>query len=428
MKIQNILAREIFDSRGNPTVECDITIENVPYSTLTIPFRGMVPSGASTGKFEALELRDGDKTRMSGKGVLTAVSNINNKIKPEILSVDFNDYKHFDNFLIGLDGTDNKSKFGANAILSLSLAFYKAWSYLNYGSVFLSQGSDNLIIPVPMLNVINGGQHADNDVDFQEFMILPIGFSSLKEALSATHGVISNIKKDLKSKSLNTNLGDEGGFAPNLKSHLDVLDLICESIEKAGYKLNDHFKISLDSASSEFYSDNIYNFEGNKYSTDEMINVYENICNKYPIFSIEDALNEEDYDGWTEITKKLGSKIRLVGDDLFVTNINKLKTGIDKKQANSILIKLNQIGTVTETLKAIDLASSNNFASIMSHRSGETEDSFISDLAVASSCPLIKTGSLARSDRVAKYNQLLRISENDKIKGYAGDLSEVFKN
>tara|TARA_Y100000768_G_C23982773_1_gene686849 strand:+ start:2026 stop:3312 length:1287 start_codon:yes stop_codon:yes gene_type:complete len=428
MKIQNILAREIFDSRGNPTVECDITIENVPYSTLTIPFRGMVPSGASTGKFEALELRDGDKTRMSGKGVLTAVSNINNKIKPEILSVDFNDYKHFDNFLIGLDGTDNKSKFGANAILSLSLAFYKAWSYLNYGSVFLSQGSDNLIIPVPMLNVINGGQHADNDVDFQEFMILPIGFSSLKEALSATHDVISNIKKDLKLKSLNTNLGDEGGFAPNLKSHLDVLDLICESIEKAGYKLNDHFKISLDSASSEFYSDNIYNFEGNKYSTDEMINVYENICNKYPIFSIEDALNEEDYDGWTEITKKLGSKIRLVGDDLFVTNINKLKTGIDKKQANSILIKLNQIGTVTETLKAIDLASSNNFASIMSHRSGETEDSFISDLAVASSCPLIKTGSLARSDRVAKYNQLLRISENDKIKGYAGDLSEVFKN
>ncbi len=423
MKIQNITAREIFDSRGNPTVECELIIENIPY-----PFRGMVPSGASTGKFEALELRDGDKSRMSGKGVLTAVSNVNNEIKPQILSKEFSDYKEFDKFLIDLDGTENKSKFGANAILSLSLAFYKAWSYLNGGAIFLSQGVEELIIPVPMLNVINGGQHADNDVDFQEFMILPIGFKSLKEALSATHTVITNIKKDLKSKSLNTNLGDEGGFAPNLKSHLDVLDLICNSIEKSGYNLNDHFKISLDAASSEFYSEGKYNFEGNVYSTKEMINVYKNICDNYPIFSIEDALNEEDYEGWTEITKKLGSKILLVGDDLFVTNIKKLEIGIEKKQANSILIKLNQIGTVTETLKAIDLASSNNFASIMSHRSGETEDSFISDLAVASSCPLIKTGSLARSDRVAKYNQLLRISENDNIKGYAGDISEVFKN
>ena len=403
MKIQNIIAREIFDSRGNPTVECEMIFENISY-----PFRGMVPSGASTGKFEALELRDGDEKRMSGKGVLKAVSNVNDIIKPQILSKEFSSYKDFDNFLIELDGTDNKSKFGANSILSLSLAFYKAWSYANYGAVFLSQGSDNLIIPVPMLNVINGGQHADNDVAFQEFMILPIGFPSLKEALSSTHQVISNIKKDLKSKSLNTNLGDEGGFAPNLKSHLDVLDLICQSIEKAGFKLNEHFKISLDAASSEFYSDNKYN--------------------NYPIFSIEDALNEEDYGGWTDITKKLGSKILLVGDDLFVTNLEKLKTGIEKKQANSILIKLNQIGTVTETLDAINLASTNNFSSIMSHRSGETEDSFISDLAVASSCPLIKTGSLARSDRVAKYNQLIRISENENIKGYAGDLSEVFKN
>ena len=423
MKIQNITAREIFDSRGNPTIECEMIFENIPY-----PFRGMVPSGASTGKFEALELRDGDESRMSGKGVLKAVSNVNDQIKPKIISENFSSYKDFDNFLIELDGTSNKAKFGANAILSLSLAYYKAWSYTNHSAIFLSQGSDNLIIPVPMLNVINGGQHADNDVDFQEFMILPIGFSSLSEALAATHGVISNIKKDLKNKSLNTNLGDEGGFAPNLKSHLDVLDLICKSIEKAGYKLNDHFKISLDAASSEFYSNNVYNFEGHQYTTDEMISVYENICNNYPIYSIEDALNEEDYDGWTNITKKLGSQIRLVGDDLFVTNIDKLKTGIEKKQANSILIKLNQIGTVTETLNAIELASSNKFASIMSHRSGETEDSFISDLAVASSCPLIKTGSLARSDRVAKYNQLLRISENDKIKGYAGDLSEVFKS
>ena len=423
MKIQNIIAREIFDSRGNPTVECEMIIENISY-----PFRGMVPSGASTGKFEALELRDGDKSRMSGKGVLTAVSNINNEIKPKILSREFSDYKDFDNFLIDLDGTENKSKFGANSILSLSLAFYKAWSYLKSGAIFLSQGIDNLVIPVPMLNVINGGQHADNEVDFQEFMILPIGFKTLKEALSATHSVITNIKKDLKSKSLNTNLGDEGGFAPNLKSHLDVLDLICSSIEQAGFKLNDHFKISLDAASSEFYSEGKYKFEGNSYNTEEMIKVYKNICENYPIFSIEDALNEEDYDGWTEITKQLGSKILLVGDDLFVTNIKKLETGIEKKQANSILIKLNQIGTVTETLKAIDLASSNNFASIMSHRSGETEDSFISDLDVASSCPLIKTGSLARSDRVSKYNQLLRISENDKIKGYAGELSEVFKN
>ena len=423
MKLKNITAREIFDSRGNPTVECELIFENIPF-----PFRGMVPSGASTGKFEALELRDLDSNRMSGKGVLKAVSNVNELIKPIILEKSFNGFKDFDKFLIDLDGTENKSKFGANAILSLSLAYYKAWSYSNFGAIFLSQGTENLIIPVPMLNVINGGQHADNEVDFQEFMILPIGFNSLTEALSSTHSVITNIKKELKSRSLNTNLGDEGGFAPNLKSHLDVLDLICDSISKAGYKLNDHFKISLDAASSEFYSNGKYNFEGNSYSTDEMISVYENICDKYPIFSIEDALNEEDYEGWVKITSKLGSKIRLVGDDLFVTNIQKLKTGIDEKQANSILIKLNQIGTVTETLEAIKLATENNFASIMSHRSGETEDSFISDLAVASRCPLIKTGSLARSDRVAKYNQLLRISENDKIQGYAGELSEVFKS
>ena len=423
MKLKNITAREIFDSRGNPTVECELIFENIPF-----PFRGMVPSGASTGKFEALELRDLDSNRMSGKGVLKAVSNVNELIKPLILEKSFIGFKDFDKFLIDLDGTENKSKFGANAILSLSLAYYKAWSYSNFGAIFLSQGTENLIIPVPMLNVINGGQHADNEVDFQEFMILPIGFNSLTEALSSTHSVITNIKKELKSRSLNTNLGDEGGFAPNLKSHLDVLDLICDSISKAGYKLNDHFKISLDAASSEFYSNGKYNFEGNSYSTEEMISVYENICDKYPIFSIEDALNEEDYEGWVKITSKLGSKIRLVGDDLFVTNIQKLKTGIDEKQANSILIKLNQIGTVTETLEAIKLATENNFASIMSHRSGETEDSFISDLAVASRCPLIKTGSLARSDRVAKYNQLLRISENDKIQGYAGELSEVFKS
>ena len=423
MKIQDIKAREIFDSRGNPTVECEMMVDGEGY-----PFRGLVPSGASTGKFEAIELRDGDKNRMSGKGVLNAVSNVNDILKPQLISRVFSNYEEFDNFMISLDGTSNKSKFGANAILSLSLAFYKAWSYVNFGSVFLSQGNSNLSIPVPMLNVINGGQHADNDVDFQEFMILPIGFPSLKEALSATHSVISNIKKDLKSQSLNTNLGDEGGFAPNLKSHLDVLDCICESIIKAGYELNNHFKISLDAASSEFFSDGKYNFEGNTYTTDEMIGVYENICNKYPIFSIEDALNEEDYEGWTKITEKLGHKIKLVGDDLFVTNLEKLKTGIEKKQANSILIKLNQIGTVTETLQAISLASSNQFASIMSHRSGETEDSFIADLAVASSCPLIKTGSLARSDRVAKYNQLLRIAENPNIKGYAGELSEVFKS
>ena len=423
MKIQEIKAREIFDSRGNPTVECEMIIEGIGY-----PFRGLVPSGASTGKFEALELRDGDKNRMSGKGVLKAVSNVNEILKPQLISREFLSYEEFDNFMISLDGTPNKSKFGANAILSLSLAFYKAWSYANFGAVFLSQGDSNLSIPVPMLNVINGGQHADNEVDFQEFMILPIGFSSLKEALSATHSVITYIKKDLKSQSLNTNLGDEGGFAPNLKSHLDVLDCICESITKAGYELNKHFKISLDAASSEFFSEDKYNFEGNIYSTDDMIGVYENICNKYPIFSIEDALNEEDYEGWTKITEKLGNKIKLVGDDLFVTNLEKLQTGIEKKQANSILIKLNQIGSVTETLQAISLASSNQFASIMSHRSGETEDSFISDLAVASSCPLIKTGSLARSDRVAKYNQLLRIAENSKIKGYAGEISEIFKN
>ena len=422
VKIQKIIAREIFDSRGNPTVECELTVEGHPD-----PFFGLVPSGASTGKFEALELRDNDKNRMSGKGVLKAVNNINNNIKDHLIDNNFNDYKEFDTHIISLDGTDNKSKYGANAILALSLAFYKAWSYLNFNKIFLSQGKDNLNIPVPMLNIINGGQHADNDVDFQEFMILPINFPNLKEALSATHDVITKIKKNLKSKNLNTNVGDEGGFAPNLKSHIEVLDIICDSIETSGYQINNHFKISLDSASSEFFESGKYNFEGQSLSTDEMIKVYENICKNYPIFSIEDALNEEDYEGWTNITSILGEKIKLVGDDLFVTNIEKLQTGINNKQANSILIKLNQIGTVSETLSAISLATKNNFVSIMSHRSGETEDSFISDLSVASKCPLIKTGSLSRSDRVAKYNQLLRIEESDLVGGYCGSTNKIFK-
>jgi len=364
VKILNIKAREIFDSRGNPTVECEMLVEGHPD-----PFFGLVPSGASTGKFEALELRDNDKSRMSGKGVLKAVENVNNIISPHLINSNYNDYKEFDSFLLSLDGTENKSKFGANAILSLSLAYYKAWSYLNFKKIFLSQGIDNLSIPVPMLNIINGGQHADNDVDFQEFMILPINFSNLREALSATHDVIGKIKKNLKLKNLNTNVGDEGGFAPNLKSHIEVLDIICDSIETSGYQINNHFKISLDSASSEFFEAGKYNFEGKSLSTNEMIKVYENICDNYPIFSIEDALDEEDYEGWTNITSSLGEKIKLVGDDLFVTNIQKLQTGIDTKQANSILIKLNQIGTVSETLQAIDLAKDNNFVSIMSHRS-----------------------------------------------------------
>ena len=421
VKILNIKAREIFDSRGNPTVESEMLVEGHPD-----PFFGLVPSGASTGKFEALELRDNDKSRMSGKGVLKAVENVNNIISPHLINSNYYDYKEFDSFLLSLDGTENKSKFGANAILSLSLAYYKAWSYLNFKKIFLSQGIDNLSIPVPMLNIINGGQHADNDVDFQEFMILPINFSNLREALSATHDVIGKIKKNLKLKNLNTNVGDEGGFAPNLKSHIEVLDIICDSIETSGYQINNHFKISLDSASSEFFEAGKYNFEGKSLSTNEMIKVYENICDNYPIFSIEDALDEEDYEGWTNITSSLGEKIKLVGDDLFVTNIQKLQTGIDTKQANSILIKLNQIGTVSETLQAIDLAKDNNFVSIMSHRSGETEDSFIADLAVASNCPLIKTGSLSRSDRVSKYNQLLRIEESELVNDYSGNSNKIF--
>ena len=421
VKILNIKAREIFDSRGNPTVESEMLVEGH-----TDPFFGLVPSGASTGKFEALELRDNDKSRMSGKGVLKAVENVNNIISPHLINSNYNDYKEFDSFLLSLDGTENKSKFGANAILSLSLAYYKAWSYLNFKKIFLSQGIDNLSIPVPMLNIINGGQHADNDVDFQEFMILPINFSNLREALSATHDVIGKIKKNLKLKNLNTNVGDEGGFAPNLKSHIEVLDIICDSIETSGYQINNNFKISLDSASSEFFEAGKYNFEGKSLSTNEMIKVYENICDNYPIFSIEDALDEEDYEGWTNITSSLGEKIKLVGDDLFVTNIQKLQTGIYTKQANSILIKLNQIGTVSETLQAIDLAKDNNFVSIMSHRSGETEDSFIADLAVASNCPLIKTGSLSRSDRVSKYNQLLRIEESELVNDYSGNSNKIF--
>ena len=421
IKIKDIKSREIFDSRGNPTIETELLIEKH-----RDPFFGLVPSGASTGKFEALELRDNDKNRMSGKGVLKAVANVNNYFKSELINKEFENFRDFDSYLIDLDGTLNKSKFGANSILSLSLAFYKAWSYEKHQKIFLSQGKDNLSIPVPMLNIINGGQHADNDVDFQEFMILPINFSNLREALSATHDVISEIKKKLKSNNHNTNVGDEGGFAPNLKSHIEVLDIICNSIEKSGYQINNHFKISLDSASSEFFESGKYNFEGNTLSTDDMIKVYENICKNYPIFSIEDALDEEDYEGWTNITSSLGGDIKLVGDDLFVTNIKKLQTGIDTKQANSILIKLNQIGTVSETLDAIDLAKKNDFVSIMSHRSGETEDSFIADLAVASQCPLIKTGSLSRSDRVSKYNQLLRIEESDSVNLYSGNSNKIF--
>jgi len=407
-KIKNIHAREILDSRGNPTVECDLELQDGSFG------RAAVPSGASTGIHEALELRDQDQDRYLGKGVKKAVQNINKLIKKEVIGKSFENYKVFDKILLRLDGTENKSNFGANATLAASLAYAK--SLANHSCTPFYQyiaENENFVLPVPMMNIINGGSHADNDVDIQEFMIAPVGATSFSEALRYGCEIFHSLKSILKSKNLNTNVGDEGGFAPNVNSSAEVIEIIIKSVEKAGFHMNDDILLSLDVASTEFYKNNKYDLkgEGKTLSSNEMVKYIEDLSNNFPIYSIEDGMSEDDWEGWIELTKRIGDKIQLVGDDLFVTNIKRLKTGIEKSAGNAILVKLNQIGTLTETIDAINLGKRNNFSSIISHRSGETEDTTIADLSVAVSAGQIKTGSLSRTDRTAKYNQLLRIEE-----------------
>ena len=407
-KIKNIHAREILDSRGNPTVECDVELDDGSFG------RAAVPSGASTGVHEALELRDGDTNRYLGKGVKKAVQNINSMIKNEVVGKIYSNYQAFDKTVLDLDGTENKSNIGANATLAASLAFAK--SLADHTSTTLYQHiaeDDNFLLPVPMMNIINGGSHADNDVDIQEFMIAPVGASSFSESLRFGCEIFHSLKSILKSKSLNTNVGDEGGFAPNVNSSAEVIEIILSAVEKAGLKINDDILLSLDVASTEFYQNNKYELkgEGQTLSSEEMASYIENLANNFPIYSIEDGMSEDDWDGWIDLTNRIGNKVQLVGDDLFVTNIKRLKTGIEKNAGNAILVKLNQIGTLSETIDAINLGKRNNFNSIISHRSGETEDTTIADLSVAVSAGKIKTGSLSRTDRTAKYNQLLRIEE-----------------
>ncbi len=407
-KIKKIHAREILDSRGNPTVECDVILNDGSFG------RAAVPSGASTGIHEALELRDGDEKRYLGKGVKKAVQNINELVNKQIINKQFDDYRDFDKALLGLDGTENKFKIGANATLAASLAFAKSLSSHSSKDFFkyISE-SEEYTLPVPMMNIVNGGSHADNDVDIQEFMIAPLGAPSFSEALRYGCEVFHSLKSILKSKNLNTNVGDEGGFAPNVNSSAEVIEIILSAIEKAGLKINDDILLSLDVASTEFFIDNKYELkgEGRTLSSEEMVKYLEDLSSNFPIYSIEDGMSEDDWEGWIELTKKIGNKLQLVGDDLFVTNIKRLQTGIDKKAGNAILVKLNQIGTLSETIDAINLGKENNFSSIISHRSGETEDTTIADLSVAVSAGQIKTGSLSRTDRTAKYNQLLRIEE-----------------
>ena len=407
-KIIDIKAREILDSRGNPTVECDIYLED------GIMGRASVPSGASTGIHEAIELRDNDPKRYGGKGVKKAISNISEIINPSIMNRSFYSINDFDLNLISLDGTNNKSNLGANATLAASLSFAKALANQHKEElyIFLSQDKE-YSLPVPMMNIINGGSHADNDVDIQEFMIAPIGASNFSESLRYGCEIFHSLKSKLKAKGLNTNVGDEGGFAPNINSSHKVIEFIINAVEATGLKMEEDIMLSLDVASTEFYKNSKYNLVGEKkiLSSDQMISYLKDLSSTYPIFSIEDGMSEDDWEGWGNLTKEIGEKIQLVGDDLFVTNIDRLQKGIDKNIANSILIKVNQIGTLSETINAINLAKKNNYTSVISHRSGETEDTTIADLAVSTSSGQIKTGSLSRTDRTAKYNQLLRIEE-----------------
>ncbi len=409
MYILEIKGREILDSRGNPTVEVNLLLES------GIEVRAAVPSGASTGTHEAVELRDGDKNRYDGKGVLQAVKNIDEIIYPALEGVNVLEQKKIDDIMIELDGTENKSKLGANAILGVSMAVAKAGAIFSGLPLYrYLGGAGSYELPVPMLNILNGGSHADNSVDLQEFMVMPTGASSFKEGLRMSAEIFHTLKSVLKSKNYNTSVGDEGGFAPNLGSNEEALTVIVEAIEKTGYKPYEDVHIALDPAASEFFDNGKYVFKkssGEVLSSSDMVNFYASMVEKYPIISIEDGLAEDDWDGWKIMTEKLGKKIQLVGDDLFVTNPKRLKVGIDKGITNSILIKLNQIGTVSETIETIKMAQKNGFTAVVSHRSGETEDTFIADLTVGLSTGQIKTGSTSRSERVAKYNRLLRIEE-----------------
>lgn len=408
--ITDVYAREVLDSRGNPTVEVEVWTEMDAYG------RAIVPSGASTGAFEAVELRDGDKKRYLGKGVLNAVNNVNTIIAEEIIGLDVFDQVGIDNLLIELDGTENKGRLGANAILGVSLAVAKAAAdELGLPLYKYIGGVNSKVLPVPMMNILNGGKHADNNVDIQEFMIMPVGALNFREALRMGAEIFHSLKSVLKGKGLNTAVGDEGGFAPNLKSNEEALKTIVEAIEKAGYKPGNDIMLALDVAATELYDEDkkVYRLEGEgrEFTSDEMISFYEELVEKYPIISIEDGLSEEDWDGWKKLTDRLGNKIQLVGDDLFVTNTKRLKKGIELGVANSVLIKLNQIGTLTETLNTIEMAKIHGYTAVISHRSGETEDTTIADLAIATNAGQIKTGAPSRTDRVAKYNQLLRIED-----------------
>jgi enolase len=405
-KIVEIFAREILDSRGNPTIEVDCLLDSGAVG------RYAVPSGASTGSREALELRDGDKKRYGGKGVLKAVDNVNARIAAEIEGMDAREQAMIDLVMNQLDGTENKGKLGANAILGVSLAVARAAAEAAGLPLFLYLGGAGArTLPVPMMNVINGGMHADNNLDVQEFMIIPAGFSTFSDALRAGVEVFHALKKTLHDKKLTTAVGDEGGFAPDLKSNAEALDLIVTAIEKAGYKPGSDIYLGLDVAASEFFDNGNYAFEGGKKSSAEMVAYYEDLAKRYPIISIEDGMSEGDWDGWGTLTTALGGKMQIVGDDLFVTNPSIFAKGIEKGIANAILVKVNQIGTLTETLEAIELGKRAGYRAVMSHRSGETEDSTIADLAVATNVGQIKTGSASRSDRMAKYNQLIRIEE-----------------
>jgi enolase len=412
VEIKDIIAREILDSRGNPTIEADVILAN------GICGRAAAPSGASTGSREALELRDGDANRYLGKGVKKAVANANSQIRTALMDQDVTQQSEIDKILIELDGTENKSNMGANAMLAVSLAAAKAAALSQnlplHQYIANLRGQTSLTMPVPMMNILNGGAHADNTVDIQEFMIEPVGFDSFSEALRAGTEIFHSLKSVLKSQGLNTAVGDEGGFAPNLRSNEEAITVIMQAIDKAGYKAGQDIFLALDCASSEFYKNGQYILagEGNKAFDSQGFSDYlTGLCNQYPIISIEDGLDESDWEGWAYLTKQLGNKVQLVGDDLFVTNPKILQEGIDKNIANAILIKFNQIGTLSETLDAIYLAKQNGYATVISHRSGETEDSTIADLAVGTAAGQIKTGSLCRSDRVAKYNQLLRIEQ-----------------
>ncbi|HEX8396567.1 MAG TPA: phosphopyruvate hydratase [Pyrinomonadaceae bacterium] len=408
--IESVTAREILDSRGNPTVEAEVVLESGETG------RAAVPSGASTGEHEAVELRDGDDDRYLGKGVQQAVENVNEKISYELEAMDALDQNLIDEALLALDGTSNKSNLGANALLAVSLATARAAAaYLEMPLYRYLGGVNAKTLPVPMMNILNGGAHADNNVDFQEFMVMPVGAEDFSHALQIGAEIFHNLKKVLKSRGYATGVGDEGGFAPNLKSNEEAIETILEAIEAAGYTAGEDLMLALDPAASEFYDGSNYVFKKSDkrvLSSDEMIAYWTDWVNKYPIISIEDGLAESDWDGWQKITQQLGKRLQLVGDDLFVTNVEFLQKGIDTGAANSILIKVNQIGTLTETLDTIELAKTNNMTCVISHRSGETEDHFIADLAVATNAGQIKTGSLSRSDRIAKYNQLLRIEED----------------